>query len=273
MDKINSVMRTSIPTILCFLLSIFIMIWGAMVVVGSIDLQIVPERYDYLNIPSLAIVIGGVLTSVFISTPFRDVITSLKNCFRFFSQHRISEESLQSDIEMVLDWKRMMSSDRNRSIMQLKNDNEGTFEGLLFSILDTNYPIETVREIGESNIEENFSRKSRINQIVAYMGRVSPVFGMLGTLFGLIVILSGFEEFEYLLSGLAAALMTTFYGIVLGSLIFLPVSRKLENSAMMEYFREKLILEGLLLILEDKSTLQIYDRLTAHVRTNDSNRL
>lgn len=243
-----------------------------MVVIGIIDIQYLPEQYQFLNLPSLAIVIGGVLSSVFISTPFKDVITSLRNSLRIFSQTNITEESLQMDIEKVLDWKRMMNADHNRSVLQLKNENEGTFEGFIFSILDTNYPTNTIRNIGQSNIEENYARKSRISQIISYMGRVSPVFGMLGTLFGLIFILSGFEDVDNLLTGLAAALMTTFYGIILGNFIFLPVSRKLENSASLEYFRDKIILEGIILIEEGNTALQIYDRLTAHVQSHKPNR-
>ncbi|MEX2456621.1 MAG: MotA/TolQ/ExbB proton channel family protein [Balneolaceae bacterium] len=263
-------MRTSIPTILSFLLSILVLVWGALVVIGIIDLQYLPEQYDFLNLPSFAIVIGGVLSSIFISTPFQDVLTSLRNSMRIFSQTNITEESLQRDIEKVMDWKRMINADRNRSFLQLKNEYEGTFEGFIFSILDTNYPTETIREIGESNIEDNYARKTRINQIIAQMGKISPVFGMMGTLFGLIIILSGFEDIDYLLTGLAAALMTTFYGIAIGNFVFLPVSRKLNNNAALNYFRDKLILEGIILIEEGNTSLQIYDRLTAHVQSNNS---
>jgi len=263
-------MRISLPTIISFILSVLILSWGALVVVGHIDLQFIPEEYEFLNIPSLAIVFGGVLSSVFISTPFRDVLKSMRNSIRLFSQTEITEETLQEDIDRVLDWQRMISTDKLRSTVKLSNEYEGTFEGFLFSILDTNYPTETLREIGESNINESFARKNRINSIISYMGRIAPVFGMLGTLFGLIVILTGFEDAEYLLTGLAAALMTTFYGIILGSFIFQPVSRKLDNSASLEHFRKKLILEGIILIEEGHTALQIYDRLTAHVQSTET---
>lgn len=263
-------MRISLSTILSFMLSMLILTWGALVVVGYIDLPFIPEQYEFLNIPSLAIVIGGILSSVFISTPFRDVVKSMRNSLRIFSQTEITEETLQKDIDRVLDWQQMISTDKLRSTVRLRNEHEGTFEGFLFSILDTNYPTDTLREIGESNIKENFARKNRINSIISYMGRISPVFGMLGTLFGLIVILTGFEDAEYLLTGLAAALMTTFYGIILGNFIFLPVSRKLENSASLEHFRKKLILEGIILIEEGQTALQIYDRLTAHVQSTET---
>ena len=100
------------------------------------------------------------------------------------------------------------------------------------------------------------------------MGKSAPVFGMLGTLFGLIVMLSGFNEVESLLTGLAAALMTTLYGIIIGNFIFIPMARKMNNIASLQYFREKMILEGVLLIENQKTSLQIYDKLQAHMRRN-----
>lgn len=70
------------------------------------------------------------------------------------------------------------------------------------------------------------------------MGKTAPVFGMLGTLFGLIVILSGFNEMDSLLTGLAAALMTTLYGIIIGNFIFIPMAKKMNNIASLQFFRE-----------------------------------
>jgi len=122
-------MRISLPTIISFILSVLILSWGALVVVGYIDLQFIPEEYEFLNIPSLAIVFGGVLSSVFISTPFRDVLKSMRNSIRLFSQTDITEETLQEDIDRVLDWQRMISTDKLRSTVKLSNEYEGTFEG------------------------------------------------------------------------------------------------------------------------------------------------
>ncbi|MCG8374540.1 MAG: MotA/TolQ/ExbB proton channel family protein [Balneolales bacterium] len=259
-------MRTSILNILSFLISFVILIWGALLVIGFTEYNLIPSNLEFLNLPSLAIVFGGICASVFISYPFRSVISAFRQSLLLFSHSNITEELLESDVQRVMDWQKMIKQDKIRAVNDLSTQYADSFEGYLFSVLDTNYTVEDLRELGEINIEENYSRQMMVNQIISSMGKTSPVFGMLGTLFGLIVILSGFSEVESLLSGLGAALMTTLYGILIGNFVFTPMAKKMNNIASLKYFRERLILEGVILIEEQKTSLQIYDKLQAHMR-------
>ena len=261
-------MKTSILNILSFLVSIVILIWGSVLVMGFAEYNLIPPVYDFLNIPSLAIVFGGISASVFISYPFKHVVTALKASMRLFSHSTITDEVLERDIDLILEWQKKINTNKIQAVATLSQQYEDKFEGYLFSVLDTNYSNEELRELGEINITENYTRQQQITQIISSMGKTSPVFGMLGTLFGLIVILSGFSEVESLLTGLGAALMTTLYGILIGNFVFTPMAKKMESTAALQYFREKLILEGVILIEEHKTSLQIYDRLQAHMRRN-----
>ena len=261
-------MRSNILNILCFLISLVIMIWGALLVTGVSSYNIIPESINFLNVPSLAIVFGGIFASVFISYEFRSVVSALRDSLRLFSYSSINDEQLADDVDTVIQWQKEIKKNRMGTINELSQEYENEFAGYLFSILDTNYSTQELRELGEANIQESYHRQKKINDIIASMGKSAPVFGMLGTLFGLIVILSGFDEIETLLSGLAAALMTTLYGIIIGNFIFNPMSRKMNDIASSRFFREKLILEGILLIEQEKTALQIYDKLQAHIKRN-----
>tara|TARA_R110000868_G_scaffold304437_10_gene565145 strand:- start:18341 stop:19138 length:798 start_codon:yes stop_codon:yes gene_type:complete len=261
-------MRTSVLNILSFLISIIALTWGSVLVMGFAEYDLIPSEYEFLNIPSLVIVFGGISASVFISYPFKHVVTALRASMRLFSHSEITEKMLDNDIDLILEWQKRINNNKIQAINDLSQQYEDKFEGYLFSVLDTNYSTEELRELGEINITENYSRQQQITQIISSMGKTSPVFGMLGTLFGLIVILSGFNEVESLLTGLGAALMTTLYGILIGNFIFTPMAKKMHSTSSLQYFREKLILEGIILIQEQKSSLQIYDRLQAHMRRN-----
>ena len=261
-------MRTSILNFLFFLISSIFLIWGALLVTGFTQFDVIPVEYTFLNIPSLAIVFGGIFASVFISYEFRDVLKALRNSFRLFSYSEITDELLAQDIEKVIQWQKRIKFNGIDAIDELSLEHEDDYAGYVFSILDTNYSNDELRELGQANIQEGYVRQKKINDIISSMGKSAPVFGMLGTLFGLIVILSDFNEIEILLTGLAAALMTTLYGIIIGNFIFNPMARKMNNIASAKYFRENLILEGILLIEKGKSALQIYDKLQAHVQSN-----
>jgi len=258
-------MKTSFLNILSVFISMIILIWGALLVTGFAQYNIVPSKYEFFNLPSLAIVFGGISASVFISYPFSKVIKALRESTRLFTHSNIDDTLLEKDINQILEWQKRIRTNKIKAVSELSEEYNDRFEGYLFSILDTNYSTEELRELAEINIHETYTRQQQINQIIASMGKTAPVFGMLGTLFGLIVLLSGFNEMDSLLTGLAAALMTTLYGILIGNFIFVPMAKKMNNIASLQYFREKLILEGILLIQQQKSSLQIYDKLKAHM--------
>ncbi|WP_020402040.1 motility protein A [Gracilimonas tropica] len=263
-------MRTSVLNILCFLIASVILVWGALLVIGVSSFNFIPDDYRFLNLPSLAIVFGGILASVFISYEFGDVFKAIRDSLKLFSYSKITDELLAEDIEKIIQWQKRIKADRMGAIEELSLEYEEEFAGYLFSVLDTNYSTQELRELGQANIQESYIRQKKINDIISSMGKSAPVFGMLGTLFGLIVILSDFDQIETLLTGLAAALMTTLYGIIIGNFIFNPMARKMNNIASSKYFRKKLILEGVLLIEEGKTALQIYDKLQAHIQQNRS---
>ena len=62
-------------------------------------------------------------------------------------------------------------------------------------------------------------------KVFGSLGDFSPAMGMIGTVIGLILLLANLTNFENLGPGMAIALLTTLYGLMLAHLIYLPVSR------------------------------------------------
>ena len=86
---------------------------------------------------------------------------------------------------------------------------------------------ELVRNVLE--IENAFLQERHYagQQILESMGNYAPAFGMIGTLIGLIQMLTGLDSPESVGPGMATALLTTFYGVVAANLMFLPMAGKL----------------------------------------------
>ena len=62
-------------------------------------------------------------------------------------------------------------------------------------------------------------------KVFGSLGDFAPAMGMIGTVIGLIKLLANMQDFENLGPGMAIALLTTFYGLLLAHLIYLPLSR------------------------------------------------
>src|SRR5690625_7624337 len=68
--------------------------------------------------------------------------------------------------------------------------------------------------------------------IIEKAGEYAPAWGMIGTLIGLVLMLSSLDDPSSLGPNMAVALLTTLYGTVLANLVFLPMASKLENKTV-----------------------------------------
>lgn len=78
------------------------------------------------------------------------------------------------------------------------------------------------------------------------LGDFAPAMGMIGTVIGLIQLLSNMSDFEKLGPGMAIALLTTFYGLMLAHLLYLPLARMIANQGQERSENLNLMIEGML---------------------------
>lgn len=97
------------------------------------------------------------------------------------------------------------------------------------------------------------------------MAVIAPGFGMLGTLIGLIQMLSRLEDPTRIGPGLALALLTTFYGALVANLVALPVAGKLRLRGEEELRVKTMMLEGLVLLANGTSPGQMREALRVHL--------
>lgn len=262
-------MRLSITNFLGVIFSIGILVFGITEITGATQvLNSIPALSDYrfLNLPSLFIVLGGVLNAVFITYQPRYVGKAFSSIFLIFSQSKTSARTLSQDLEKILEWNDQIKSDRVNALSKLENEYSTEVSGYLFSLLSTNYTSEDIHDFGANHVEEQYFRKLVVVDVLRAMGGAAPSFGMFGTLFGLIVMLGQLENPSGMGPGLAAALITTLYGISLARFIFYPVAEKLKNIAQLNKFREYFILEGILMINDKKSSFYIQDKLSTYLQ-------
>ncbi|BDG08075.1 motility protein A [Anaeromyxobacter paludicola] len=80
------------------------------------------------------------------------------------------------------------------------------------------------------------------------MGTYSPMFGLVGTLIGLIQMLKGLTDPRAIGQGMSVALMATFYGVLLAGLFFLPLAGKVRTMDLDERLVRDQIVAGLIAI-------------------------
>ncbi|MBI5478926.1 MAG: MotA/TolQ/ExbB proton channel family protein [Deltaproteobacteria bacterium] len=104
------------------------------------------------------------------------------------------------------------------------------------------------------------------------MGTYSPMFGLVGTLIGLIQMLKGLTDPRAIGAGISVALMATFYGVLLAGLVFLPLAGKVRTLDLDERLVRDQTLAGILAIRVGENpenvreTLEVFSQGKAHDR-------
>jgi len=83
-------------------------------------------------------------------------------------------------------------------------------------------------------------------EIFTTAGNFAPAMGMVGTLIGLVKMLMQMDDPSSIGPAMAVALITTFYGVILANLIFLPIAGKLKTRSADELLTKQLIISGVL---------------------------
>ena len=125
-----------------------------------------------------------------------------------------------------------------------------------------------MRDTLNIEIESMKQRHYIIQDVFKKMALYAPAFGMLGTLIGLIQMLTKLSDPETVGPAMAVALLTTFYGMLLSTLILNPIAGKLRARTMLEVINLEIIFEDAISILHDNNPLLVYKKLSSFIPAN-----
>ena len=255
-------MKFSATTLLGFLICFGVLIIGALDTVGVIPLTkslptwlIIP----FLDFASLFVVLGGLLTGLFIMYPAHTVLSALGSLRFVFSHYNSKTELLEAEIKKILQYRTMYSNDKNNFFATQKPSDSMT--KYMFELVSTNYAAREIRDMADLYIEKRAGEEKKKADVLQMMANTAPSFGMVGTLLGLIIMLGRLDDPSTVGPALALALITTLYGVGFANLLFSPMAKKIKYNQSINQTRERLIMEGIVLIREGKSELLIKDQL------------
>lgn len=96
------------------------------------------------------------------------------------------------------------------------------------------------------------------------MSKLSPGVGMIGTLMGLIGMLSHMDDPSKIGSNMALAMITTLYGLGLGTIVYGPWGEKIMLEAERTLEIDLLVVEGIINIKSKKSSMHLKDLVKSY---------
>ena len=271
------------------LLCIFVsMIWPEVdrgdIVLSSGDSWRFEQLMWFYQPQSVFIVLGGVISATLVNYPIKAVI----NMGNVFKNVVLSEKfDFTGTIDKIVVLAEKSRKDGLLSLEAGLKDIESVFlkNGIELAIneRDSNR-LRTFLTMDLNNIS---TRHIGGQEIILYMAAYAPAFGMLGTVLGLIIMMNKFQmsgetssidfnvadQFSALLVGMGTALITTFYGVFLANMVFLPIAGKLKRRSENEIMLKSIVLEGIISIHGREHPILIKEKLMTFVAMSERNAL
>jgi len=124
---------------------------------------------------------------------------------------------------------------------------------------------ELLRDRFERDILATRHRHQQVSNIFRSAGTYAPIFGLLGTLIGVVDVLRHIATPAALGSAMSVAMTASFYGIFSANFLFLPIATKLTFYSDEETLNRELISKGILALLQGDAPWLVSRKLEGYM--------
>ena len=198
-----------------------------------------------LNLHGVFVVLGGTLIAMLIGCPMRRILSALRGAASLFlSSRQPSAEEVV--IEMSRLARRAQTEGGLLSLQGESRDFAGGFLNRAITVAIATGESHETRGILEAEIRQVRIRHQEDANLLRTLGTLSPMFGLLGTLLGMIQVLETISTPARVGPAMALALSSAFVGIAFANIVCIPVAGQMRLRAMRETMLLEMILEGVL---------------------------
>ncbi len=245
------------------------------IMLSMVDFETGKLLSAFFNLQAFLVVVGGTFAAAMINYP----LSQLKLFFVGFKIIFTKEPAKEDDVvNSILELSHLAKS---TSLLELEKHISSQTDPFLQFALSEMMIYNNIDQLTESlynHLNAMRFRHLRTQDIFNNMATYAPAFGMMGTVMGLIIMMTaqvgaenadavvgeGKNMLDSLLEGMGLALVTTFYGVFIANFIFIPVSGKLKVLSDAEVAKNEIIIQGVLGLKKNMSTLILRDAMLAH---------
>ena len=217
----------------------------------------------FINLPGIAIVCGGTIAATFICYPLKEVARVFGV---FMSAFKAEELPILNYINVLVGLSKTATAkgEEHLETVVKRIDNEFLRDGL--QMLLDGYDKAELKEILDNRIQQYHDQELSAAGIYRTMAALSPAFGIIGTLIGLIAMMQAMgSDIAAIGPAMATALTTTLYGALFANMLFTPIATKVEKRTE-EITNLMLVIRDGILFIKDKTPAPIVmDKLKGYL--------
>ncbi|HHW57474.1 MAG TPA: flagellar motor protein [Clostridia bacterium] len=198
-----------------------------------------------IGVSAAIIVFGGTIGATITSYSMEDLKKVPKLLARAFTSEK------ENYIEIIKYFTYLAQKARSEGLLSLESEIESEeikkFDPILKESLELvvdGSDMELIRTTMENKIYIEDMEAKKEAGIFESAGGYAPTMGIIGTVMGLVHVLSNLSEPDKLGPAIAVAFIATLYGVSSANLFWLPIAQKLKNRARIKRTERELILEG-----------------------------
>ncbi len=237
------------------------------VAIGLSDMLVNPQAY--LDPASFLIVVGLCFASLLISSSFAKFKIFLKT-----GKMVILPQKQMTPQDAIDELVRLAKVAKSQGRVALNKEVETIKQPFLkfgVQLLTEKTGHAFIKATLDNDIEEMENRHGSIHSMYANMASFGPVYGMVGTIIGLIQLLKGLSDASKIGPAMAVALITTLYGGIVSGVIFIPAKEKLKEMSEREAYLKRLITQGILMIEKEEIPSKVEKFLKSFLQDKDKN--
>ncbi len=216
----------------------------------------------FIDIPSGLVVIGGAIAATMMAFPLKT----------FLALPMVGVKAFLNKPDDIVDIIKQLVSlaeiARRDGLLALEGKmaevEQPVIKAGLQMAIDGN-DAETIEAVMRSEMESISRRHKAGKSMLDQIARFAPAYGMIGTLMGLIMMLSDMSDPSGIGAGMAVALITTMYGAIVANVGTQPFAEKLGLLSKQELTAMELVVRGVLAIQSGESPRALEQRLMTYV--------
>ncbi|MBC8527527.1 MAG: MotA/TolQ/ExbB proton channel family protein [Candidatus Cloacimonetes bacterium] len=242
----------------------FTTIFGIIIGFGTISLIFYFQggsKY-FLNWTALAITLGGTFSATITYFSWN----ALRSAFLSFMNIFIKKQYYPRDVvNIIVELCKEARTAGHNSLIDTESVNKIAFlkKGLTL-VVDGVKPEQVENILRREN--HSISERNRIGEkVFRIAGTFAPMFGLMGTVIGLIIMLNRISVPEEIPGAMGIALVTTLYGLILAALVFKPISGKIRDKNQIDTQVREIIIEGVLSIQKGENSQIAKEKLLTYL--------
>ncbi|MED3662726.1 flagellar motor stator protein MotA [Ureibacillus sp. FSL K6-8385] len=242
-------------TVIGILLGIIAIFFGMVLKGASLSILINPAAF--------LIIIVGTIASIVVGFPGKELKRIPKLLKVIFT-----EQKTVSDAEIIKMFSKWADLARREGLLALESEAQEIEDPFLrngLTLAIDGQSADYIRDVLNEEVEAMEERHESGAQIFSQAGTYAPTLGVLGAVVGLIAALGDLNNIDNLGYAVSSAFVATLLGIFTGYVLWHPFANKLRRKSVIEARQKRLMIEGILSVLEGEAPRIIEQKLASYL--------